>query len=442
MLVMEYVPGSLRQTLRTSRLSVERTLRLAWDVTQALHYARNQLPAFVHADLKPENILIDADSTAKVTDLGLARAILRESGSGRPAADEGAGAGTPLYMAPEQFTGPAVPASDVYALACVLFEVLAGVPPYGVPDRRTSYRLQHLHGTPLPLATLRPDVPPALVDMIHAGLAKRPQDRPDLTDISDTIRSQAASLSLSLPEAEPAEPDLGIILEAMRGMVNIGLADDAIAAYERALVRLPAIENHELVRYLLVRALNDLKRSEEAEQHLAWLAGQEKDDDVWRASIIGEKGRAAYNAGRLKEALRLFAESVGIHPRASASWANLAAAAKSAGNPELAVLALQNAVLRSLNLAYLTDIVFLLIELGRPREALRYAHVAAKVHSTHLAARGTVYLAEQAVAEQPDGDVPAAPEDDLPDDLLDDLSGFRENMRQAVDFLLSDKFNE
>lgn len=431
-LVLEYVPGSLRQSLGAGRFSTVKTLRLAWDVTQGLQYARAQLPAFVHADLKPENILIDADSTAKVTDLGLARAV-----HVRLAAHDGAGAGTPLYMAPEQVDGPAVPASDVYALGCVVFETLSGVPPYGPPDRGVDYRLRHRYGTPLPLNTLRPDVPNALTNLIHASLAKRPQDRPDLAEVSRVIRALAASLRVALPDHEPPGPDMGTVREVIRGMVNLGLVDDAIDAYARVLSRLPDISADESTRYLLVRALNDRSRWHEAEEHLNWLAERTANaDDRWRGAVTGERAPAAHAAGRRKEALRLFAESARLVPESSVGWSNLATALEEEGLLEDAVLALQMAILRSLNLVYLITVAKWLIRLGRPHEALRYARVAAKVHPTELAARGAVYLAEEAMAARPDGDLPATA-----DIMLgDDGPGIRDAMRQAVDYLLSNEF--
>ncbi|SCG76199.1 protein kinase domain-containing protein [Micromonospora coxensis] len=436
MLVLEYVPGSLREALRGGPLGVERTLRLAWEVTQGLRYARAQLPDFVHADLKPENILLDDVSAAKITDLGLARALLARP-SGDLTDDDDAGAGTPLYMAPEQVDGPAVPASDIYALGCVLFEMLSGIPPYGVPDNTVDYRLQHRYGTPLPLSTLSPHVPADLAALIHRCLAKRPHERPDPVEIGRVVRAVAAPLRVSLPAHEPSGPDVSTIREAIRGLVNLGFADDAIDSYNRSTARRPEISDDEHTRYLMVRALNDQRRWQEAEEHLDWLAERMADaDDVWQGALTGERARVSLAAGRRAEALQLFARSARMIPQSSVAWSNLAILLHGEDLVEDAVVAMQMAMLRSLNLFYLGALAGWLVDLGRPREALRYAEVAVKIHPRELAARGLVLLAERAMADLPDGDRPASPLA-----LLGDVgTSVRDSVNRAVDHLLSDDF--
>ncbi|MGE5179153.1 MAG: protein kinase domain-containing protein [Bacteroidota bacterium] len=171
--VMPLVTGeSLRQRLaREKQLPLEDAVRIAREVCDALEYAHGQ--GLVHRDVKPENILLSSGH-ALVLDFGVAQS----SGSGAVAVTRTlAVLGTPLYMSPEQSAGGATDGrSDQYSLACVLYEMLAGQPPFtgGSPD---SIALQHRTVEPRPVTALRPSVPPPLAAAIAKGLAKAPADR-------------------------------------------------------------------------------------------------------------------------------------------------------------------------------------------------------------------------------------------------------------------------
>ena len=173
--VMPYVSGeSLRQRLmREQRLSLRDALRMARDVGAALDYAHRQ--GFVHRDIKPENILL-ADGHAMVADFGIARAV---SAAGvDPVTETGLALGTPAYMSPEQASAEREldVRSDLYSLACVLFEMLAGEPPFAGPNAR-SIMARQLTEHPRPVRSLRPDTPPAVEQAIARALAKDPEDR-------------------------------------------------------------------------------------------------------------------------------------------------------------------------------------------------------------------------------------------------------------------------
>ena len=175
--VMPYVEGeSLRARLaREGPLPLEEALRLARQVASALSHAHHHY--LVHRDVKPENILM-ADGIALVSDFGIARSTTaREDERTRASTGLGAILGTPAYMSPEQACGePVGPSSDIYSLACVVFEMLAGQPPFEATSSESLIRL-HVSATPRALDTVCPTVPAAVALVLQRALAKRPQDR-------------------------------------------------------------------------------------------------------------------------------------------------------------------------------------------------------------------------------------------------------------------------
>ena len=177
--VMEYVEGeSLRQRLsRHGPLSVDDAVRIATEVGDALQYAHEN--GVIHRDIKPENILLSRGH-ALVTDFGIAK-LMEERGSAEGPALTGAGiaVGTAAYMSPEQASGDKRidPRSDVYALAAVLYEMLAGEPPFTGPSAQ-AIAARVINDPPRPIRTVRPALPVHLERALAAGLAKSPADRP------------------------------------------------------------------------------------------------------------------------------------------------------------------------------------------------------------------------------------------------------------------------
>ena len=172
---MPYVEGeSLRQRLvREGQMPVDRAVRLATQVLSALGYAHAH--RVVHRDIKPENILLEGDQ-AVVADFGVARAI---SAAGEDRLTEtGLALGTPAYMSPEQASasGDLDGRSDLYALGCVVYEMLAGQPPFMAPTAQQLLARHMIDPVP-PLRTVRHTVPQAVEQSVTRALAKIPADR-------------------------------------------------------------------------------------------------------------------------------------------------------------------------------------------------------------------------------------------------------------------------
>jgi serine/threonine-protein kinase len=166
--------GSLRRRLREDGPpSIPAALQIASHVGSALEYAHRQ--GFVHRDVKPENILFTGGSPL-LADFGIARAITLAAGDGLTAVD--VALGTPEYMSPEQVAGDRSldGRCDEYGLALVLFEMLAGAPPFTGGSARAVMG-RHLNEPAPLLRGRRPDVPPGLEQALSRALAKNPDDR-------------------------------------------------------------------------------------------------------------------------------------------------------------------------------------------------------------------------------------------------------------------------
>ncbi|GGY96428.1 hypothetical protein GCM10010300_45660 [Streptomyces olivaceoviridis] len=185
-LVMELVDGwSLAQerSLRGA-LDPQEAAALGAQVASGLAAAHRQ--GVIHRDVKPANVMLSADRTAKIADFGIAR-FADEAAAGLTAT--GKIVGTADYLAPERALGrPAQPASDVYSLGCVLYELLTGRPPFrgGTP---LAVVQQHVDAPPAPPARLRPGIPQELSDYILFLLAKEPAHRPTADQAADWLAS-------------------------------------------------------------------------------------------------------------------------------------------------------------------------------------------------------------------------------------------------------------
>jgi hypothetical protein len=171
-IVMEWVGGSDLHTLITEHgpVPVDQAVEYAIQICSAVGAAHRA--GLVHGDLKPGNILITSNNQAKVTDFGLARAL------GDSAMDDGEVVwGTPAYFAPEQAAGERVlPATDVYAIGIILYEMMTGrVPFVGVDDQDVARK--QLYEAHIPVDKINPRIPEPLARIVDAAMAKNPNER-------------------------------------------------------------------------------------------------------------------------------------------------------------------------------------------------------------------------------------------------------------------------
>ncbi len=233
--VSTYVTGgSLRdRLLREPRLPVADAIRIATEVGDGLQYAHRA--GFVHRDVKPENILF-VDDHAVLTDFGVARACTSRAGDLLTGA--GFAVGTPEYMSPEQAAGEQdlQVSSDIYSLACVLFEMLTGEPPFRGDSAHTTIA-RHIAEPPRLVRVLRPDAPLAVEQAIARALSKDPAARfTEVGEFSAALRredpartrlpSTATHLLAVLPLVN-ATPDPG------NEYISDGITDELIDALSK-----------------------------------------------------------------------------------------------------------------------------------------------------------------------------------------------------------------
>jgi serine/threonine-protein kinase len=222
--VMPFVDGgSLRDRLiRESQLPIDEAIAITRHVAEALAHAHAN--GVIHRDIKPENILFGAGGPL-LADFGVARAV---SAAGvEMLTRTGMAVGTPTYMSPEQAAGgkEVTPASDIYSLACVLYEMLAGQPPFNGPTPGVVLA-RHVLDTPPNLRIMRSGVTDAIEDAIGQALAKSPADRfrsidefvAALTDHEGAARRRVPNVARTKPEGPARQGWL------RRRMIRVGAA--------------------------------------------------------------------------------------------------------------------------------------------------------------------------------------------------------------------------
>ena len=203
-IVMEYVSGHSLAEIIAARgpLGPEASAAIAFEVAAALAFAHRA--GIVHRDVKPQNVLLSNDGHVKVTDFGIA--TMMGGGHSLGLTETGTVVGTAAYLSPEQARGePTDARSDLYSLGVVLYEMLAGYPPFR-GDTPISVAYQHVQDPPVPLGEIADGVPQALESITMRLLAKDPDERyeraEDLRRHLQIVRERLEQL----PPERPAEP--------------------------------------------------------------------------------------------------------------------------------------------------------------------------------------------------------------------------------------------
>ncbi|HEY4411572.1 MAG TPA: protein kinase [Gaiellaceae bacterium] len=184
-IVFEFVDGeNLKQLIeRTGPLPIERAIEIGIEIADALAFAHAH--DLVHRDVKPQNVLVDATGSAKVTDFGIARSLDVERG----VTQTGTVLGTSNYLSPEQASGRQVtPASDIYSLGVVMYELLTGEVPFR-GDNLVVVAMKHVTEQAPSLLDQRRDVPPRLAHAVERAMEKDPADRfPSMDAFANELR--------------------------------------------------------------------------------------------------------------------------------------------------------------------------------------------------------------------------------------------------------------
>ncbi|HEY0192373.1 MAG TPA: serine/threonine-protein kinase [Kofleriaceae bacterium] len=218
-IAMEFIEGqSLRGVLQREPLSPRRALAIAHQVAASLADAHRH--GVIHRDLKPDNVMLQDRGreldVARVLDFGIAKLRDETRATQMQMTQQGDVVGTPQYMAPEQIRGEKVDGrTDIYALGCMLYEMLTGRRPYEAPSVLAMLS-KHLIEQAVPPSRLRPELPPQIDALIMAAMAKDPAGRPaSMDDVGEQLaqllasappdpRAHRASASASSYPASPA----------------------------------------------------------------------------------------------------------------------------------------------------------------------------------------------------------------------------------------------
>jgi hypothetical protein len=213
--VMPFIEGeSVRDRLkREPQLPIEDSFRIAREVASALEYAHER--GVIHRDIKPENVLLSAGE-AVVADFGIAKAI--DTAGGERLTATGLVLGTPAYMSPEQGSGESEPdaRSDIYSLGCVLYEMLAGNPPFTGPTPQAILRRKSSEAVPS-LKLIREGISHRIDATVRKALARDPADR------YQNARDFAAALQASVAERKRRRATPALVAAFFLALIAIGL---------------------------------------------------------------------------------------------------------------------------------------------------------------------------------------------------------------------------
>jgi tetratricopeptide (TPR) repeat protein len=377
-LVLEWIFGpdgsepDLGKRMRGQPMARRAAIEIAIDVARGLRDAALRVPSIVHCDLKPANILIGSSGEALITDFGMAKSAVEaridtpDVASPHDRELNPAIGGTPRYMAPEQWTGGDVDArTDIYALACIIFEAVRGHAIYHGPALE-DFRRQHLQAQ-LPAPDRKATAAEARFDdLISQCLAKDKEARPtpaalllSLTNIYQQLyhRPPPERALASAPTAQEFN-NRGVTFH------SLGRPNEAIDLFRRALELRPA---YTLARSNLAGSLAALGRDDEALSEL----GRAIADDPSNTEARINRAAVYLDRDQLSEALADYDRAIEDNPRSALAHSGRAAVRRRMGQPLEALTEIEAAVrIDPLSSADLMTQGELLQELDRPNDAL------------------------------------------------------------------------
>src|SRR5207248_4672540 len=220
LLVMERLTGgTVWSRARSGNVTPESSSALVIATLSALDYAHQR--GVLHRDVKPENLMFSGKGDLKVTDFGIAKVV---GGAATVATRAGDVLGTPAYMAPEQTMGYELsPATDVYAVGTVLYELLSGTLPFPEDSNPVAMLYRHVHEDPKPLSDIAPHVPFRLAEVTQQSLARDPAERFHDAEVFGVALAEAACQTWGpgwLPASGMTVSTSGPVLSAATGQTS------------------------------------------------------------------------------------------------------------------------------------------------------------------------------------------------------------------------------
>jgi len=333
----ENMGGDLRAWLGHPKLTLQIAVEMALQIAQGMQHAVRKVPGLLHRDLKPANILVDSQARAMVTDFGLAHA-------------ENVGAGTPAYMAPEQWRAKSIDVrTDIYAYGCILYEMFTGYRMYPAQSEH-EWEAAHLSQMAVAPRVLNPRLPTQITAFIARCIAKQHTQRPanwdevvlecarwfhEITGLPVVFDFSSATLTASeLDNAGYSFGVLGNLEEALgafkkaiaidqnyaNAWSNMGGAlkklkryEEALAAYNKTLALNPHNGN---AWALKASTLEALKRYKDAINAYEWALSINPSDSVaWRG-----KGNVLEELKRYEDALAAYDQALALAPTDAFNW--------------------------------------------------------------------------------------------------------------------------
>jgi len=299
-LIMEYIPGSsLREILEKGRLQISTAIDIILKVLAGLDYAHSK--GVIHRDLKPENVLVEGENV-KITDFGLAKFIREGSLSASMA-------GTPVYMAPEAWSGKYSALTDIYSVGVILYEALTGINPF-LDESVEKVREKVMKGIKIPPSSHNPSIPKELDDAVMRAISPDVSRRPHSA-------SFFSSLLTSFSTSHPFVPSTKVV-EEMDGVILTPAQEEIVKSPEKRIFLLGSAGTGKTT-VLLHRVAWLLKKGTKAHDIIILCFTRKAVNDVSSRlqSFVGAEGREIFIDtihGFCEKILRAEGEKMGISP--------------------------------------------------------------------------------------------------------------------------------